>query len=235
MSDSVLKTGVGVLVLIGIFVGGIVLGNWLGKPTIDDLIDQNRILYEQDSLKAVLLEDTTVAYNRIVLDVRNAKEMAEVLRDENEVLGAHNASQELRITSLLSFKARLEFELETALSNVSITDTLIKAEINAYQEYDSGSIQASGEVRIDPRNSTGEADLQFSAEINPVVTYGRDEAGLGSCLLTFGDMPIEVDRLHCVEDLTYEPPVRGNLFGSIPEVLITVGVAVVMFLVGLAI
>ena len=234
MKDSVLRSTVGVLALIGIFVGGVALGNWFGKPTLDDLIERNRALYEQDSLKTILLEDTTIAYNRIVLDAKNAKEMAEALRGENEALGAHAASQGLRITSLLSFKSRLEYDLKTALDNVSITDTLIKAEIDAHQAYDSGSIQASGEVRIDPRDSTGEADLQFSAEINPVVTFGRDETGLGSCDLTFGDMPIEVDRLECVEDLTYEPPVRGSFFGSLPEVMVMGGVGIVALLIGLA-
>lgn len=229
-----LRAVAGMLGLIGLFVSGVALGNWLAKPTVDDLIEQNRKLYSQDSLKAVLLEDTTVAYNRLVFDVRDAKEALEVLGVENEALASQIKSQGLQITSLLSYKARLEYELETALSNVSITDTLIEASIDSRQVYDDGSIEASGEVRIDPRDSTGDARLEFAAEVNPVVTFSRTESGLGVCDLTFGDMPVAVDRVHCVDNLGYDTPTRESLIGSIPDLLVVSGVAVVALLVGLA-
>jgi len=235
MKDSILRSGAGVLALIGIFVGGIMLGNWLAKPTISDLIEKNRALYSQDSLKAVLLEDTTVAYNRLVFDVRDAKEALEVLGVENEALASQIASQGLQITSLISLRARLEYELEVALDNVTITDTLIQASIESRQTYDSGSIEASGEVRIDPRDSTGDANLEFNAEVNPVVTFSRDEAGLGVCDMSFGDMPMTVDRLHCVDNVGYDTPTRNSLLGGIPNVLLVSGIAALAFLVGFAV
>lgn len=232
ISDSSIRTVASVLGIVGLFVAGAAFGNWLAKPTIDDLVERNRILYESDSLKAVMLEDTTVAYERLVFDVRSAKEALRELGVENEALAAQIASQGLTIRSLLSYKARLEYELETALSNVSVTDTLISAEIQAEESYDSGKIEASGEVRIDPRVKAGSAVLKFFAETNPVVTFSRNEQGVGVCDLTFGDMPVTVDRLHCVDNLGYETPTRKSLFGSIPNVLVTSGIAVIAFISG---
>ena len=234
MKDSVLRSVVGLLALIGIFIGGVALGNWFAKPTIDDLIKHNRALYEQDSLKAVQLADTTVAYNRLVFDVRDANEALEVLVVENEALASHVASQGLQITSLISVRSRLEYELEVALEDITITDTLIQASIESREVYDSGSIEARGEVSIDPRSKTGNARLEFTAEVNPIITFSRDEAGLGVCDMSFGDMPMTVDRLHCVDNVGYEPPTRGSLLGSIPNVLVVSGVAIVALLVGLA-
>lgn len=225
------------LLLVG---GGVAIGQYLSRETVDDLARRNRILAEKDILRQIELDENRVAYEKIVIDFASAKEVNDFLKDQNNQLGSQvdglirevqNKNRE--ITHLTTTIANLRVELDIALGDIVIQQNRVDAEIYHSRRYEDGSITTEGNVTVylpteDEPEARGNASLVFDVEMRPTVVISRDKDGLGQCDVTFGDMPVYVSRLQCVDNIGYTPPVRSPLSVKLPSFalgsLITLGV-----------
>lgn len=239
MKTSTVFGVVAVLCSIG---GGVALGMWIKSPTIDDLVKRNRELSALDTLKTVQLDSARVAYSVLVDDFRNEKELREFAEDSlSKMSGVTSAlldkveNQGNEITHLTQANARLEERLSGSLDGITAGDTVTSAELHISKSYQDGSINADGYVTIftpSDNEPYGNTSLYFDIKMNPSVVVSRDEAGLATCDLSFGDMPIYLTDLVCVDNLGYDAPVRKDI--NWPAIGIGAGiVAGVVFLVSL--
>lgn len=220
----------GVLALVG---GGVLFGKWLQKPTLDDLATRNRILAAADSTKAVDIEDGRVAYNRLVRDYNDSEQAWAYVNDSlNNVANAlrRQAQDDDRtIEALATVNAKLRDSLDVAVSNVVVTDSVTTAELFTYKRYQDGSIQAEGFVTVytpEDDEPWANAGLIFDIQMMPTVLLSRDEeTGIAECDVSFGDMPIYLSGLECVNNWDIDLPARSEI--NWPTVGIAAGAVVV--------
>ena len=212
----------GVLALIG---GGVLFGKWLEKPTLDDLAYRNRVLAAASETLEVELEEGRVAYNRLVRDYNNAEQAWAYVNDSlNNVAKALKiqAQKDGRtIETLTTANARLRDSLDVMVSNINITDSVITAELYTYKSYQDGDIGAEGYVSIwtpEDDEPYANAGLTFDIRMQPTVLISRDEdTGLAECDLSFGDMPVYVRDLECVNNWDVDLPTRSEI--TLPGIL----------------
>jgi len=212
--NSVLAFAIALL-LLGV---GTAFGMWLEKPTIDDLVDRNRQLSAMDTLKTVQLDSARVAYSVLVDDFANYKDVHDFIEDSlsavSNALKDKVREQGNEIASLVQANARLEEELEAAVGGIAVTDTSVSAELYFYKGYQDGSISADGYVTVftpEDDEPYGNASLYFDLRMQPSVIMSRDDSGLATCDLSFGDMPIYLTDLVCVDNLGYDVPTRQGI------------------------
>lgn len=224
------------IIAIVLFVGGLFAGKWLEKPTLDDLAAQNRALARQDTVRLVELEDSRTAYVRLQYDFNNAEKAWTFVNDSlNDVANAlkRQAVKDGRtIETLTTANVVLRDSLDAMVSNISVTDSVVTAELYSYKQYQDGSIGYDGYVSIwTPVDDEpyGSAALSFDIQMTPTVLISRDEgSGLASCALSFGDMPVYVDELNCVNNWDVNLPVREKI--TLPGVAL--GSAIALGVVG---
>ena len=228
-----MKTGtvLGIAAALLLTVGGVAFGMWLKKPTIDDLVEHNRRLSAMDTLKTVQLDNERIAYSVLVDDFANAKDawgfIEDSLTDVSVALGKKVRDQGNEITTLAQANAVLRDSAEVDVGEIDVTAESVTAELFTYKGYQDGSISAEGDITIftpEDDEPYGSASLYFDIQMQPSVILGRDEMGLATCDLSFGDMPIYLSDLVCIDNMGYEPPVRSEI--NWPTVGITAGVVV---------
>lgn len=225
-----------VVLLIVLTAAGVVFGNWLSKPTIDDLADRNLALARADSVRTVELEDSRIAYQKIVRDYRNAEKAWAFVNDSlGEVANAlrRKAIEDGRtIEVLITANGVLRDSLDAVVNNITVTDSTVTAELYSYKKYQDGSIGYEGYVTIwtpEDDEPYGNASLFFDIQMSPTVLLSRDETGLAQCDMSFGDLPVYLSELECVDNLGYEPPVRDSWIPGISNVAtVVVGGSVVL-------
>lgn len=228
---------VGVVVLTGV---GVAFGMWLKKPTQDDLIERNNALAALDSTRLIELEDGRVAYEHLTFDFDGQTDLLKFLEKQNYDLGEqvdalvdNVTAKDNIITNLVVAEASLREELDDVLvSNILSDSTKVSAELFESKQYQDGSITAEGSVTIylsteEYPEPHGTARLYFDVQMRPTVIMSRDESGLGTCDITFGDLPVYLNALTCVDNLGYELPVRRDI--SWPTIGITAGVVALGF------
>ena len=215
-----------ILAVIASLSAGIWVGIYSQKPTIDELAERNNALAARDQVTKVQLTEAADAYERISFEYANAAKLfhavADSMRIEIRDLANHIKEQDREIEFLSSINARLEWELETALDNVSVSGDTVKAEIREVTNYESGYISTQGTVEIDMKQLSGAAKLTHEIEMNPAIALSRDDAGVAICDVSFGDMPVTVYDIVCMNNLDPEIPTREKI--SVPQVGIGVGI-----------
>jgi len=233
MTNKILMA-VAVVVL---FVAGVFAGKWMEKPTLDDLAAQNRALARQDTVRLVELEDLRTAHVRLGYDFNNAEKAWTFVNDSlNDVANAlkRQAEKDGRtIETLVTANAVLSDSLDAMVGNITVTDSMVTAELYSYKKYQDGSIGYDGYVTIwTPLDDEpyGNASLYFDIQMTPTVLLSRDEdSGLATCALSFGDMPVYVDELNCVNNWDVNLPVREKI--TLPGV--AVGSAITLGVIGI--
>ena len=232
------------LVLFGVIslvVCSVLFGKWLEKPTLDDLAERNRAWAQLDTVRLIELEDSRKAYVRLTYDFNNAEKSWAFVNDSlNNVANAlrRKAQEDGRtIETLVTANAKLMDSLDVVLRGIVVTDSVVTAEIYMHKGYQDGSILVDGLVSIwTPVDDEpwGAADLAFDIQMTPTVLLSRDEdTGLASCAISFGDMPVYVDELSCVNNWDVDLPTGSKI--TLPSVAlgsaITLGVIGVLLLV----
>ena len=75
---------------------------------------------------------------------------------------------------------------------------------------------------FDIKQLSGAAKLTHEIEMNPAIALSRDDAGVAICDVSFGDMPVTVYDIVCMNNLDPEIPTREKI--SVPQVGIGVGI-----------
>lgn len=211
---------------------GVWIGMWARKPTIDTLIERNNNLAELDSVKTVQLSKLRDAFEITSFEFANARDFFATVTDSMGALIVELTDQikdqDQQIEFLSSVNARLEYDLETALSNVAVSGDTVRAQIEDKQQFEDGHINTDGEVVIDTKQRTGSATLSYDIGLTPTVALSRDDAGVAKCTVSFGDMPITADDILCMNNIDPELPTRGEI--NLPQVGIGVGVGVLAIL-----
>ena len=226
-----------VVALVVALTAGVFAGKWLEKPTLDDLAAQNRALARQDTVTRVELEDLRTAHIRLGYDFNSAEKAWAFVNDSlNNVANAlkRQAEKDGRtIETLTTANVVLRDSLDAVVGNISVTDSVVTAELYSYKKYQDGSIGYDGYVSIwTPLDDEpyGSASLYFDIQMTPTVLISRDEdSGLASCALSFGDMPVYVDELNCVNNWDVNLPVREKI--TLPGVAL--GSAIALGVVGI--
>jgi len=207
---------------------GIWIGRWSGKPTIDELLARNNALAVSDSVTHVQLSEARDAFERISFEYRNSNELFASIADSmNHVivdLTAYIHEQNHQIEFLSSMNTRLEYELETALDNVTVEGDTVSAEISDRSNFEDGYIATDGKVTIDTNARTGSASLKYEVGLTPTIALSRDDAGVAKCDVSFGDMPVTIDDILCMNNIDPDLPTRGKI--NIPQVGIGIGIGV---------
>jgi hypothetical protein len=228
-----MKTGtvLGIAAALLLAGGGVAFGMWLKKPTIEDLAERNRALAIQDSLRKIELEDGRTAYAILVRDYANDEETWMFVNDSMgavaNALKEQAVSDGREIESLTEANAQLTVQLEAAITNIEVSDDAVSAELFTYKSYQDGSIGVEGYVTIftpEDDEPWGDASLSFDIQMQPSVLISRDETGLATCDVSFGDMPVYLTDLNCVDNLGYEPPIRDSLIPGIPNIVTGAGI-----------
>ena len=233
------KIAVSTIALIATAGVGVLFGSWLQKPTLDDLVAHSQLLESQDSTRKIELEDGRVAYVRLTRDYNDAEEawsfVTDSLGDVANALRREAQDQDREIETLATANAQLRVELESAVDNITVTEESITAELFTYKSYQDGSIRSEGFVTIwtpEDDEPWGNASLAFDIQMSPTVLVSRDEgSGLATCDISFGDMPVYMSDLRCVNNFDVDLPTREKI--ALPS--IALGSAITLGLVGLAV
>jgi hypothetical protein len=222
------NTVLGIAVALLLAGGGVAFGMWLKKPTLDDLAIENRRLAQLDTVRTIELENNRVSYARLVFDFTEAREARAFVEDSlNGVVTdlMKKARDDKRtIETLVTANAQLRDSIDTMVGNISVTNDAITAELFTYKKYQDGSIQSDGYVTIytpEDDEPYGNASLTFDIQMTPTVLISRDNEGLAECDLSFGDMPVYVSKLNCVNNWDVDLPVRKEI--NWPTVGVTAG------------
>lgn len=215
-----------VLVVGGLLLsGGLVFAGYsLAQPTISDLAERNRELAASDSLKQVRLDEQRITSQRAVFDFTSTNDLLrfanDSLSEQNAALIRSNQQKDRQIETLVSTNASLRDTLSSVLSDITIDDTSVSAHISARNDYEDGFVGAEGDVNIDTSISPpeGRATLDFEVGMSPTVSIARDTTGLATCDITFGDMPIEVLGLQCLNNIDPDLPARRSFWEFAPEI-----------------
>lgn len=230
------KIAIGAILVIIAAGAGVLFGQWLEKPTLDDLAQRNRILAAADSTKEVKLGEGRVLYNRLVRDYNDAEDawvfITDSLSGVADVLGEKARSNGRTIETLVTANAQLSDSLDSVVSGVVVTDSMVTAELFTYKRYQDGSIAGEGFVTIytpEDDEPWGNASLNFDIRMTPTVLLSRDEnTGLAECDISFGDMPVYMQDLECVNNWDVDLPVRDKI--ALPS--IALGSAITLGLIG---
>lgn len=233
------KIAIGTIAIIIAAGAGVLFGQWLEKPTLDDLAQHNRILAAADSTKAVELKDGRVLYNRLVRDYNDAEQawafVADSLNDVADALRREAIDDGRTIETLVTANAQLRDSLDAVVSGIVVTDEMVSAELYSYKGYQDGSITAEGYVTIftpEDDEPWGDASLNFDIQMTPTVLLSRDEnTGLAECDISFGDMPVYMRDLECVNNWDVDLPVKSKI--ALPS--IALGSAITLGVIGLVV
>lgn len=200
-------------------------GYWLAQPTSEELAERNRQAAQADSLRQVKLDrdGLRVSFQRAVFDFTEQSQVDEFVKDSMHnvanALRSENARLKRDNETLVAGYAELRDRLDGDLGDISVSDTLVSASISGRKDYEDGYVSASGDVMVrtvdDP--PTGRATLDFEVGMSPAVSVSRDESGLAQCDLSYGDMPIVVTDLKCVNNLEPDLPVRQSFWDLAPS------------------
>lgn len=221
--NNIIKTTSAVIVAGAIVAGALVwVGTLLARPTLDDLIERNNRLAEQDSVRAVQLENMTTAFQRISFDFQGEKELRERLQQRNAALLQEIDNQEDEILSLTEATTTLRDDLIDMETRVSHGDTSLVAHVDVRNEYDRGRIGVEGEVEVFHNADRARTDLSVFVQTSPLLVYTRDpDTGMGQVTLDFGDMPIVVDSIRGGTNL--DDPIREIVRPTLPELAWKIG------------
>lgn len=231
---------VGEIAIILLLAGAVYGGWWLAQPTVSELAERNRTLAAADSTRRLQLDEWRIAYERAIYDFTEQKMLDEFIKDSlnatAQALRDDSRRKDRQIETLASSNAELRDTLGTVLSNITASDTLVTADVEARKDYEDGYIAAKGDVKIRPHEQTGDASLEFSVGMSPVVAVSRDTAGLAHCQISYGDMPIITRDIVCVNNLRPDLPARQSFWDVIPaftvgSVLAVAGLAVAAIVV----
>ncbi len=233
------KIAVGAIAIIIAAGAGVLFGSWLQKPTLDDLVERNQLLESQDSTRKVELEDGRVAYVRLTRDYNDGEKawafVTDSLGNVANALRREAQKQNREIETLATANALLRVDLKAAVDNITITEEAVTAELFTYKKYEDGSIRSEGFVTIwtpEDDEPWGNASLTFDIQMSPTVLVSRDESsGLATCDISFGDMPVYMSDLRCVNNFDVDLPTREKI--ALPSIVL--GSAITLGLVGLAV
>ena len=228
--SSKLKTLIALAAFLAFSAGLVYAGYWLSKPTIEDLSKRNLALAAQDSTRLIELGDMRSSYERAVFDFVNEKELREFVEDSlGKIANAlkDQADKDARtIESLVAANATLRDRLSGPVEVVRDGSNIVVG-IDTEKRYQDGSIAVEGQVNIstDSDPPTGTSELDVSVIMSPTVAISRDESGLAQCDLSFGDMPMTVSDLKCVNDLDPDLGTRRSLWCLFGTMGLTGGIA----------
>lgn len=212
-------------ILLGVILGILWVGTLLSKPTIDDLVSRNNALAHQDSVRERVLEDQTIAYERLFLDFTDQDSVNRYLEAHNEEL-AHSLDQSnATVLSLTAAKATLEQEL-AGTSPVLETDTTYVVEIDEREVYERGEVAVTGTVELE-KSQPDSAQVQLNTlfQFSPLAVFSRNEDGTGQITLDFGDVPVVVDSIVGVNNLN--DPIEKMVRPAFPELMWKTGLGLI--------
>lgn len=196
--------------------GGIVIGSWLQRPTIDDLIAQTNELAEQDSIRLLDLENQRTVIQRLTFDRRDDQLLIAALRNTNEELADSIEAQGAVILSLINTTTELRDRLE-GTDDVVEDDQQITVHIDQENQYESGRIAIEGSTTINKETPTeAETALDVFIQTSPTIVWTRNDDNTSEISLDFGDMPIEVTSLEGQRNV--EDPIHERVRPPFPEI-----------------
>lgn len=233
------KTIVSLLGILAFSSGLVYAGYWYAKPTIKDLSERNLALAATDSTRLIELEDDRIAHERIVFDFVKDKELLQFVQDSMGDIAAGLVSEieshNRTIESLVTANATLRVRLRDTVA-VESSDVGFDVRIDTKKRFEDGSIEVAGTVTVDTTDNppSGTVDLNVSVVTQPTVSISRGDDGLAQCNISFGDMPMTVENLLCVNDLDPDLGTRGSVWGllgvSLGTGAVVGGLALLVFL-----
>ncbi len=204
--------------------GGIAVGTWLQRPTLQDLVNRNNELARQDTVRQIALDNLTTAYRTLSFDFVGADSLNKRLQRTNESLANNLGEKNSTILSLTEVNTTLTERLEGE-GQVIRRDSAVLVEVQEAKQYDRGSILLEGTVLLPDTASKAQTSFDLTVVTSPLLVYSRNPDGTAEVTLDFGDMPIRVDRLEGAQNL--EDPIREMVRPSFPEVAWKVGLGAV--------
>ncbi len=218
------KTIGGIVISALLLSGGIALGSWLQRPTLQELADRNNALARQDTVRQITLDNLTTAYRKLSFDFVGADSLNKRLEKLNAALARDLNNNKATILSLTEVNTTLTERLEGE-SQVTRRDSALLVEVEETKMYDRGHVSLEGTVLIPDNSDKAQTTFDLMVVTTPVLVYSRNPDGTAEVTLDFGDMPIRVDRLEGAQNL--DDPIREMVRTSFPEIAWKVGLGAV--------
>lgn len=205
----------GILVIIGLLLSGIAIGQWLKQPTLDDLITKSNAIAQEDTVRQLQLKNTISAFQKLTLDYRGSEELNEALELQNKELADSLNASGATILSLLNVTTKLEDRL-SGTDTVVETDEALTIQIDQENLYESGKISVQGTSVVEKSNpEEALTNLLVGVETRPRLIWTRNTDGTSEVTLDFGDMPIDVTSIDGMR--TVDDPIRQMVRPAFPE------------------